>query len=75
MTKPYALVLILCSFMSSSVFANQFLNLPTQEIVRANLWHQGIEQPNTVENNSFDAAVNYPEELVVAIELLDLEKR
>ena len=70
------MILSLVCTLSSSVYANQPLSESTQALVRAQLWHEGIVVDSTHNSRgSFDSVTSYPEELTVAVDLLDREKR
>lgn len=76
MIRIYTVVIVLFNLLPSLLFAGDSHFSPrTKDLVRAKLWHQGIEITEDSGKNNFDAVVDYPEELIVAVELLDQEKR
>jgi hypothetical protein len=75
MIKIYAVALLLSSILTQTAIANELLKLPTGAAVRAQLWHHGIESNEIKKVEGFDAVVDYPEELIVAIEIWDAEKK
>lgn len=80
MIKIYAVVGIMCSFIAGSVCASETLTLSTKELVRAKLWYEGIEAApkddmSEGESQVESARLNYPEELMVALDILEEEKK
>ena len=75
MFKLLTVALLVFSF--SSVWAqdnpNINLTLTVENIVRSKLWYEGVSSPS--QNINSDAAVmrDYPEELIVALDKIDLE--
>lgn len=74
------LIVIILTVMALSLQSTYAFDGPTSgvgQLVRAKLWHEGIkEQASNIDGvNSFKSDVNYPEELVVAVEILEQEKR
>ena len=77
MSKFYAVVLVVCTQISFSCFAQPSFGLSNQEIVRATLWHQGIEKASNGESKSELGVgaleLNYPEELLVALDKMETQ--
>ena len=77
MTKFFALVICLCTFMLASVVhANESLLsnvLKTKQVVRMKLWYEGIDQAKaTAQQNQDVKAVEMKEELDRALNKFDL---
>mgnify|MGYP003684264223 CR=1 FL=1 len=81
MLKKFTPVLVLGSLISVSCFATQPYSSATQEVVRTTLWHVGIEaevkksQVELKDGSHLELPeMNYPEELIVALDKLEAEK-
>lgn len=74
MYKTLSLVLTFFILSFSTAFAEQALHLHTSELVRAKLWHDGIHKVLDFKQVALEK-YNYPEELRIAVEILDAEER